>query len=334
MKSMIYYPGFEIEDISCLKFALLYFEELRPIIPFLPLSEEQYLSENAITVMKETNLIRPYAPTYVEGCCASVIACDEFEKYLQNPQRYSPLFYSNYNVDMVKKWKKRDNQTCCLYNEKFSTTFHEYCIKNNLATQFNHGIMISKDLAFVYMSFLADVISKNQECEMFTDISKYHTLLLRNDQQISYSQKLQYKIARTQIEFFIPKEINTIPLSEIIKLRNDRDFNECRKAYVKEIEQYLLLREENLNFSFKDQLKVKKDLIRILNLTLGTTASVYLTCSSALSLMNGSMEPTMALATAYTDFVMLKDIYNAPQYLETIKTKLQARRYLAQIKKI
>ncbi len=334
MKSMIYYPGFEIENVKWLKFALLYFEELRPIIPYINAPDNLYLSENAIKIMSETNLIRPYSPDYEEGCCASVIACEEFDKYFQNPKRYSYLFTRRHHVNMMDKWTNPYNQTCNLYNGKFSTEFYDYCIKNGIATPFSNGIKISKDLAFVYMSFLADVISKNLEYEMFTDISRYNAILLKNDQKLMNAQCFHYKIAKTQIEFSVPVDINNIPLDDIIRLRNNRSFDNCRKAYVREIQRYLKVRDINPNATFDDQLKIRKEIFGILELSFGSVTSLYLTSTSVNSLMNGDISPTLALATAYTDFKEFKDIYNVPQYLDTLKTKIQAKRYLGQIRRV
>jgi hypothetical protein len=300
----------------------------------MSVDKSQYLSETAIRVMDETNLIRPYNPDYEEGGCASVIACDEFDKYLQHPERYSYFFANTRHNNVTEKWTNPEYQTCQLYEGKFSTEFYDYCLENHIATPFLNGIKISKDLAFVYMSFLSDVISKNQECEMFTDINKYDTLLLLNDQRLSYSQNLKYKIARSEIEFSIPENIDNIPLSEIIRLRNNRLFDDCRRAYVKEIEQFMLKREESPNISFDKQLTIGKDIKQILSCTFGVVASVYLTYSSVSSLINGNVSPSLALATAYTDFSALKDIYNAPQYIDELKIKLQARRYLGKIKKV
>lgn len=101
MKSMIYYPGFEVKNETWLKFALLYFEELRPIIPYMGVKEDQYLSQTAIEVMNGTNLIRPYSPAYEEGNIASIIACAEFEKYLNHPERYLSFFSSSKSSNIV-----------------------------------------------------------------------------------------------------------------------------------------------------------------------------------------------------------------------------------------
>ena len=334
MKSMLYYPGFEVEDVKWLKFALLYFEELRPIIPYISAPEYLYLSENAIRIMNETNLIRPYCPDYEEGRCASIIACKEFDQYFHNPERYSYLFTGNHNINMMDKWTNPYNQTCNLYDGKFSNEFYEYCIKNGIATPFSNGIKISKDLAFIYMSFLADVISKNLEYEMFTDINKYNTLLLKHDQKLMNAQKFHYKIAKTQIEFSVPVEIDKIPLERIIRLRSDPNFDNYRRAYVEEIQKYLNIREINPNATFDDQLKIRKEILRILELSFGTVTSLYLTASSISSIMNDNISPTLALATAYTNATALKNLCNAPEYLEQLKIKVQAKRYLGQIRKI
>lgn len=333
MHSMIYYPGFEIENEKWLKFALLYFEELRPIIPYMNVPEHMYLSDTTREIIDKTNLIRPYRPTYDEGYCASVIACKEFEEYLKNPTRYSYAFTKKHTVDMASQWKNEAMQTCSLYEGKFSNEFHKYCLENGIARPFESGIMISKDLAFVYMSLLADVISKSQEIEMFTDINQYDNLLLINDKQIAYSQKLQYKIAKTQIEFAVPTKIEHIPLDTIIKLRNNRDFKGCRTAYVKEMEKYLKAKETDPNYSFDEQLRLKKELHRIIEVSIGTACATFLSCSTVSSLMEGNISSAQALAATYSNLSTFKKIKNMPEYICNMNNKIQAKRYVGQIRR-
>ncbi len=43
-------------------------------------------------------------------------------------------------------------------------------------------------------------------------------------------------IAQNNIDFYIPVNLEDIPLEQIIQLRNQKDFAACRKAYSKEIE--------------------------------------------------------------------------------------------------
>ena len=332
MKSMIYYPGFEIKDETWLKFALLYFEELRPIIPYMWVKEDQYLSPTAIEVMNSTNLIRPYNPDYEEGNIASIIACEEFERYLNHPERYLSFFSNSKSSDLINNWRNPQLQKCRLYEGKFSPVFFEFCLENRLATPFDYGILISNDLAFAYMSFLADVIAKRQELEMFTDVSKYNTLLEKNDAIISRSQNLHYKIAKTQIEFAIPCRIKDIPMNQIIKLRQNRDFENCRRAYTYELEKYLKVRDDDPNISFDSQLEIRSEIVKILQSLGIATASLFLSCSSVTSLLNGSVEPTAAFATAFLDAVSVKEVCTVPQYLREIRRKNQANRYFGKIR--
>lgn len=332
MKSMIYYPGFEVKDETWLKFALLYFEELRPIIPYMWVKEDKYLSQTAIEVMNGTNLIRPYNPEYEEGNIASIIACEEFEKYLNHPERYLSFFSSSKSSDLINNWRSPQFQKCRLYEGKFSPVFFDFCLENRLATPFDYGILISNDLAFAYMSFLADVIAKRQELEMFTDVSKYNTLLEKNDRIICTSQKLHYKIAKTQIEFAIPCKIKDIPMNQIINLRQNKDFENCRRAYTYEIEKYLKVRDDDPNMSFDSQLKIRAEIVKILQSLGIATASLFLSCSSVASLLNGGVEPTAAFATAFLDALSVKEVRAVPQYLREIRRKTQANRYFGKIR--
>ncbi len=334
MESMIYYPGFEIQDEKWLKFALLYFEEIRPIIPYMCVREDQYLTQNAIKVMEKTNLIRPYQPEYVEGECASFLACEMFDKYLQNPARYSRAFTGSSNINIAEYWRNREFHNCNLYNGKFSTEFYDYCIDNGLAHPFDNGIKISKDLAFVYMSFLADTISKNKGLEMFTDISRYNKLLMMNDRVISNEQQIQLKIIDAQIDFILPGYINRIPLEKIIELRSNRDFEYCRRAYIKEMEKYLARREGDPNYSFDEQLRLKKEIQRFFALLGSVTASVYLTCSEVLSFANGSSSVGTTLATIGSNVAAAVQIKDLPKYIKDIYNKKQAKRYIGHIRKV
>ena len=98
MNDLIYYPGFEIADQRCLKFALLYLDRIRPIIPDRVTYGSEYISDSFRRVMNETNLIDPYSPNYHEGRIASIQACEEIERVLTFPDRYAECFsYSNGN---------------------------------------------------------------------------------------------------------------------------------------------------------------------------------------------------------------------------------------------
>lgn len=181
MRDIIYYPGFEVKDESWLKFALLYFDVLRPIIPYTIRSERTYLSATFQQIMDETDLIRPYRPDYEEGICASILTCEHFEKYLRTPDRYRSYFGYGGFADYTERWKNPKYQDCVLFEGKYSKEFFDFCIENRLANSCDEGIVISSELAFIYMSLLADTISKNKEFEMITDVKKYSRFLINEN---------------------------------------------------------------------------------------------------------------------------------------------------------
>ena len=262
---MIYFPGFEIKDENWLKFVLLYFDNLRPIVPVLPFSNNVYMSTSFVKIMNETDLIDVYRPQYNEGLLASVLACEEFEKYLKSPGMYS-IFFGRRREDpfIVDKWRNPRDQQYILFQDKYSDTFHRFCIENQIATPCDDGIQISEDLAFVYMSFLADVIAKINELEMITDIKKYSMLLQKNNKDLTHSTKENIKTACNNIEFNIPEDLKNIPLDVFISLRSQDNFNKHRKAYMNEIKKLIIAKETiRLDYSLEAMLSRKKDFIRI-----------------------------------------------------------------------
>ncbi len=87
MHRLLYYPNFEIQDQNLLKFALLYIDEIRPIIPE---NARESLSDPMRNILRNTELINPYSPNYENGYLASVAAI----KYLNHKRVHSPMLAS------------------------------------------------------------------------------------------------------------------------------------------------------------------------------------------------------------------------------------------------
>jgi hypothetical protein len=337
MNEMIYYPGFEVRDENWLKFALLYFDTLRPIIPDFPRDIDSYLSDAGLSVMHNTDLIDPYWPRYDEGVCASVLACEKFDEYLRSPKQYAGLFNYGYGHNITEKWRDKRYQTCTLFSGKYSIAFYEYCRDNHIASPCDVGILVSEELAFAYMSFLADIISKNNELEMITDVQKYARFLLANDQKLAKATQTNFDVAQHSIELNIPSNLSSIPLEKFIDLRNQKDFNECRKAYVNEIGRLIEARERRKSdYSLERLLSHKKDFIKICELTINMISSVTISINSIRQLLvGGEGSVPLTLATAYTDCRAVRDIVcGVPQLVDELRDKHFARKYLAKLGKL
>lgn len=333
MRDMIYFPGFEVKNENWLKFALLYFDTLRPIIPYTVDSKERYLSDTFQHVMGETDLIRPYQPDYEEGSCASILACEEFAKFLSHPEIYGAYFHGSKSGSHIQKWRNSKYQDCTLFNGKYSHVFFDFCTENKIATPCQEGIRISNDLAFVYMSLLADVISKQHEYEMITDVQKYSRYLINKDLTVSKENQNRIRAAQNNIEFSLPADLDNIPLERFVQLRKDRDFNAARKAYMSQIEQLITHQENGEYFSLEDLLSYKKDLVKIGQKAFPFTASAIVSYFSFYSLLNDQQNAVIpALASAVMDAFTVKDAYsNLSQYVDSIKEKRLARKYVAKI---
>lgn len=75
MHRLLYYPNFEIQDQNFIKFALLYIGEIWPIIPN---GYRELLSDPMQSILRNTDLINPYASNYENGYVASQAAIKYF----------------------------------------------------------------------------------------------------------------------------------------------------------------------------------------------------------------------------------------------------------------
>lgn len=339
---MLYYPGFEAQDINWLKFALLYLDEIRPIIPMIPYSRETYLSSHTIQIIEETNLIRPYQPDYNEGAWASQKAIEEFDLYLRNPRIYGGRFgypYRAVNNTISERWHNPLNQNYTLYNGKFSHDFYEYCMTEGIASECDVGIRIHEDFAYLYMSFLAERISILQEIDSITDSSKYNNLLLNRNIKIARKNHLHLQYAQSNIEINLPKSISEIPLDTFITLRSSNDFNQLRRAYMNEIQKLIVAKENNnLGFSLDDLLNYKKDFIKVCQQSFEMLGAIVLTSYGISELLNGHLDTFTFLSTAagaYGDSQAIPTfVKNFPLLINDIHEKHLARKYLTTLTSI
>lgn len=340
---MLYYPGFEAQDINWLKFALLYLDEIRPIIPMIPYDRETYLSSHTIQIIEETNLIRPYQPDYDEGAWASQKAIEEFDQYLQNPRIYGGRFGYSYratnNCTIRDGWRNPLKQNYTLYNGKFSHDFYEYCISEGIASECNVGIRIHEDFAYLYMSFLAERISILQEMDSITDSSKYNNLILNRNIKLAQINNQELKYAQSNIEINLPKSISEIPLDTFIALRSSNNFNQLRRAYMREIQKLIVAKENNnLGFSLDDLLNYKKDFIKICQQSFEMLGSIFLTSYGISELLNGHLDTLTFLSTAagtYGDSRTIPAFVKGfPISINEIHEKHLARKYLTKLTSI
>ena len=230
MKELIYYPGFETQNIDWLKFSLLYVDKLNPIIPH---SGDKFLSEQFQVLTNETDLLRIYRPKYKEGERATLSAIDITESILRNPEHYSRIFR---NSDITKIWKNPLHHDYTLFEEKFTGHWKNFCLGNGLGTETDLGIQVPKDLGYVYMTVLAQVIADEKGISPITDHRNFDRFSIATRQTNNTNAKT--KIAQGIIQLKLPSNISQISLADVIKFRNRESYKSQLKAFHSELDKY------------------------------------------------------------------------------------------------
>lgn len=232
MERAIYYPGFEMQNLNWLKFALLYVDHLNPIIP--PRGDK-YLSEACRQLNDDTDLIIPHRPDYREGTAATLDAIEVVEKILRHPQSFSPEFSC---PDIVARWKEPKNWQYTLFEEKFTRSWKDFCFKHRLARETAEGLLLEKSLGLIYMSILAHAISESRGVPSLTDHPEMDKIsILTRGTHPQTPQRIH--VARSIIKFQIPANLAGIGMDSIIQLRNKRDFKERLHAFHTELGQWM-----------------------------------------------------------------------------------------------
>lgn len=231
MKDLIYYPNFESTNNDWLKFALLYIEKLNPIIP--PTGDSKR-SNLYIQLINETDLIHIHRPEYHDGYTSSLDAIDIAERIAKTPERFD-LFFGQMNS--VRHWQDKHQQTYKLYEEKFSHDWEWFCLENKFAQKIDGGLLISEQLGTLYMVVLANTIADSKGKSPITDKI--------NIDKLSYFLKSkaptpckELSNAKSIIELKLPAKLKSIPFEQIIKLRNSKDFKNQLKSFHSELDNF------------------------------------------------------------------------------------------------
>lgn len=337
---MLYYPGFEAQDINWLKFAMLYLDELRPIIPDIPYNQSTYLSSHTIEIMNETNFIRPYRPDYHEGEIASQCAIADFDAYMRNPRAFNIRYIGSYRnaALLTERWQRPKLHNYTLYNGKFSHDFYEYCLSRNIASECDEGIKVHEHVACIYMSLLSEQISLAYGFEAITDCPIYDELLISRNTRIGQTCNQEFRYATNNIKVYLPTNIERIPLAQIIKLRSSDSFNQLRQAYVNQIKNLILAKEnKNAGYPLEDLLRYEKDFLGLCTSSFGALSSITLTAHDVSKLMTGTIDTStfVTVAEIYGGINLLSPcIKNAIHSMKNMKNKKLARKYLATLKQL
>lgn len=228
MKEVIYYPGFEVRSDEWLKFALLYIDHLDPIIPE---SGDKYLGDLSKKLRGETDLIIPHRPDGPEGNMASLDAIELVDQILQSPSHYSRYLGEE---DFVSTWKDPKNHRYTIFKKKYSEDWEHFCISNGLGQHCHEGVLVTRNLGLIYMSFLAHIISESRGIPPITDHPRMDDISVVT-RKATASDTKKLNIAKSVLKLKIPAKLKKISIDRIIAFRNEEGFKKRLHAFHAEL---------------------------------------------------------------------------------------------------
>lgn len=213
MKKYLYYPSLEPPNTEWLKFAILYLENFESIVPY---QRRELVSDDYKKLQNETDLVSMYSPEYDQGYRASLKAIEEVDKFMNTPYERSSLLKK---INVTRDWRNPENWNYQIFSEKFSHEWAYYCKNQGIGIKNSNGLLLPKELAFLFMTYLAKEISHERNGSIITDNIEYDNYT--NYQRVQNpAVKSQNKFLMNLMKFLIPANISEISIETLIQFRN------------------------------------------------------------------------------------------------------------------
>lgn len=254
MKELLYYPGFEIKNETWLKFALLYLDHISPIIPYINASEKDYLTPTFLKVKNNSDLISIKRPTPDDIDVAFETVLAKLENQLE--KKYYHKHSGTCSNDHLQYWRDQENYRCLLYKGKYDTGFENYCVENHFGKKVPKGLLLSRDVLNLYMSYLAKAVSEREHLDLISDSVQYEEGLIDSFSKNSNETVDYLRVARQEIQLAVPLCLKQIPIERILEVRQSNNFAWERKAYIEAIDNVIEKRAHGvLDYSIEKELQ-------------------------------------------------------------------------------
>jgi hypothetical protein len=212
MKELTYYPSLEPMDDTWLKYSLLYASKISSIVPY---QRQHLVSDDYLRIADRTKLLDMHNPTDRETVNASIKAIEEVEKFIANPHRRSPIFNS---INVLPNWRNPQSWNTRIYREKFTSHWWDFCLENNFGRANDEALLMSNELGFLYMTYLAKEVAQNRGSNLITDQRQFDEFTNFSKVHNIESNSRQAFI-KGVVDLSIPRNINSITITELIEFR-------------------------------------------------------------------------------------------------------------------
>ena len=214
LKKYLYYPNLEPANDNWLKFALLYMDKFESIVPY---ARRDLISDNYKNILDNTDVLNLFSPTYQQGERATILSIEEFERIQKRTFRHSSIFNKS---NLIRDWRKQENWNYQIYSEKFSVHLRDFIVSENYGIENDNGLLMPQEMAFVFMSFLANEISFENDLDIITDNKKYSDFTYLRKIKVNSKSKVD-DFKKATIKLVLPKNISDISFKNIITFRNN-----------------------------------------------------------------------------------------------------------------
>ena len=246
----LYYPHINLTNKNWLKHAFLFWDKISRIVPS---SVNPSDSEDVIKIRYETGFIEDYSPD-------SWVVSDTFRSFSEYLEDFihSDRFYRHFrryfdiddweleyrhrrrfreDLDFRRRFLQAvtQSQGTYLHVQKLDRRLKEKLFDAGLAipgeNEWENWIRIDNEIGFIYMSYLAKVISKDKSLPVVTDIEQFYSASSSFEPKVfrDYNAEFEYKLGNLLIASFVPKDINSVPFDKLVDIR--KKYSSERTAY-------------------------------------------------------------------------------------------------------
>lgn len=235
--------------------------------------------------------------------------------------------------NVIEYWRSPESHDYTLFREKYTDDWERFCLRNGFATLSAEGVVMPKQLCFIYMSFLAQAIADGRGISPITDyrnLDRFAVVTRRTDANL----KKRVDIARSVINLKLPENISRIGFDEIIRFRNRAGFKSRLRTFHTELDRFLSNIEEGETASdFTDSFRhVWKDFTgEIISLGAGVTSlglGVWVLANAAQAATPDILKEIIAGASIIGSSISISNTWKNTQ------TRRYCRKYLADLGRI
>lgn len=229
----LYYPHIELTNKNWLKHAFLFWDKISRIVPSSVAPSD---SEDVIKIRYETGFIEDYSPenwvisnTFSEfsGFLKGFIHSDRFYRHFghhfDHYDRHRFQEDSDYRRELLQAVAQRGGTY--LHIQKLDPRLKELLFATGLAVpgknEWEDWVRIDNEIGFIYMTYLAKVISKEKSLPVVTDMEQFFSASTSFESKVfrDYNAEFEYKLGNLLIASFIPKDINRVPFDKLIEIK-------------------------------------------------------------------------------------------------------------------